>query len=141
MKKIDPAAYKAMRGLEEYLVNSSLNIVEKELIKIRASVLNGCAYCLEMHAKIAREHGESEKRIWAISAWHESPLFTDEEKCLLQLTDELTKINHSGVSDDTYNKALQILGEKKLVEVIMVIIAINGWNRIAISTRMMHENK
>ncbi|AYD46847.1 carboxymuconolactone decarboxylase family protein [Arachidicoccus soli] len=136
---IDPAAYKAMRGLEEYMAQSELNILLKELIKIRTSQINGCAYCIEMHALKARENGETEKRIYAISAWRESPLFSEEERAVLQLTDELTKLGEEGVKDETYDKVLTIFGEKKLAEIIMQIITINGWNRFAISTRMMHN--
>lgn len=139
--QVDPVAYKAMLGLEAYLATTDIDIKTKELIKIRASMINGCAYCIEMHAKDARQHGETENRIYAISAWRESPLFTDEERCLLQLTDELTKLGEHGVSDETYDKALQLFGEKKLAQFIILIVTINGWNRIAISTKMMHENK
>lgn len=139
LAELDPAAYKAMRGLEEYMAGSDLNILLKELIKIRASQINGCAYCIEMHALKARENDETEKRIYAISAWRESPLFTEEERAVLQLTDELTRLGERGVKDETYDRVLTIFGERKLAQIIMQIITINGWNRFAISTRMMHK--
>ena len=135
----DPAAYKAMRGLEEYMAQSDLDILLKELIKIRASQINGCAYCLEMHTLTARENGETEKRIYAIAAWRESPLFSEEERAVLQLTDEITRLGEEGVKDKTYDKVLAFFGEKKLAQIIMQIVTINGWNRIAVSTRKMHE--
>lgn len=140
LAQLDPAAYKAMRGLEEYMAQSELDILLKELIKIRASQINGCAYCIEMHALKARENKETEKRIYAISAWRESPLFSEEERAALQLTDELTRLGEEGVKDETYDQAVSIFGEKKLAQIIMQIITINGWNRFAVSTRMTHKS-
>jgi len=136
--KIDPEAYKALMGLEHYLRNSGLSPLQKELIKIRASQINGCAYCINMHTQDARKLGETEQRIYALNAWRETPYFSEEERAILALTEEVTLIQ-GHVSDATYSKALELLGEKTLAQTIMAIIAINAWNRIGISTHMMPE--
>lgn len=138
LAEADPNAYKAMRALEEYMATCQLDIILKELIKIRVSQINGCAYCIEMHALKARENGETERRIYAISAWRESPLFTEEEKTVLQLAEEVTRMDEHGIKDITYEKALSILGKEKLVQTIMQTITINGWNRFAVAGGMEH---
>ncbi|WP_165044182.1 carboxymuconolactone decarboxylase family protein [Dysgonomonas sp. ZJ709] len=132
--EVAPQAYKAMVGLETYLHSTSLSAIEKELIKIRASQINGCAYCLNMHTRDARKIGETEQRIYMLNAWHETDLYTDTERIILALTEEITLISEGGVSDETYQEAATLLGKDKLAEVIMAIITINAWNRIAIST-------
>jgi len=137
--KLEPNAYKAMFGLEEYLATTTLDPVTKELIKIRASQINGCAYCIQMHTDAARKIGESEQRLYALSAWKESPLFTDKERAVLSLTDEITLISKNGLSKDSYERALQALGENALAEAIMMIVTANAWNRIGIATAMRHE--
>jgi len=136
---LEPNAYKAMLGLEEYLSKTSLDALTKELIKIRTSQINGCSYCIQMHSEEARKLGESERRIYALSAWKESPLFSDKEKAILLLTDEITLISNNGVSKNCYKQALQALGENALAEAIMLIVTANAWNRIGISTAMRHE--
>lgn len=132
--EVAPQAYKAMVGLETYLHSTSLSPIEKELIKIRASQINGCAYCLNMHTRDARKIGETEQRIYMLNAWHETDLYTDTERIILALTEEITLVSEGGVSDETYQEAEELLGKDKLAEVIMAIITINAWNRIAIST-------
>lgn len=134
--KADPEAYKTMVGFDHYLKQSSLTAIHKELIKIRASQINGCAYCIDMHTKDARKNGETEQRIYALSAWRETPYFTPEERAILALTEEVTLIQ-GRVSDEVYETALHLLGESYLVQVIMAAVAINAWNRIGISTNMM----
>lgn len=139
MKRIDllslePNAYKAMFGLESYLQNTSLQKSHYELIKIRASQINGCAFCLDMHTKDAINIGETQQRIFLLNAWRETSLFTEEEKTLLDLTEKITLIHQGGVSDELYEKAVNTFGEHYLAQIIMAIVAINGWNRIAIST-------
>lgn len=139
MKRIDllslePNAYKAMFGLESYLQNTSLQKSHYELIKIRASQINGCAFCLDMHTKDALKIGETQQRIFLLNAWRETSLFTEEEKTLLDLTEKITLIHQGGVSDALYEKAVNTFGENYLAQIIMAIVAINGWNRIAIST-------
>lgn len=138
MIEIVPDAYKAMYGLEKYINSTELNKVHKHLIKIRASQINGCAFCINMHTEDARKDGETEKRIYALNAWWDTNYFTPEEKALLALTEEVTKIN-GRVSDETYETAVNLLGEKYTAEAIMAIVAINGWNRISITTHLMPE--
>jgi len=136
---LEPNAYKAMLGLEQYVSSTTLDALTKELIKIRASQINGCAYCIQMHSEEARKLGESEQRVYALSAWRESPLFTDKEKAVLSLTDEITLIANNGLSKECYEQALQALGENALAEAIMLIVTANAWNRIGVSTAMRHE--
>lgn len=135
---LEPNAYKAMFGLEKYLSTTTLDALTKELIKIRASQINGCAYCIQMHTEAARKIGEAEQRIYALSAWKESPLFSDRERAVLLLTDEMTLISQSGLSKNSYEAALQALGENALAEAMMQIVTINAWNRIAVATAMQH---
>ena len=99
---LEPNAYKAMLTLEEYLAGTTLDSPTKELIKIRASQINGCAYCIQLHSQEARRLGETEQRIYALSAWKESPLFTDRERAVLALTDEMTLIANGGLSQASY---------------------------------------
>lgn len=133
--KVEPEAYKALGALSNYIEHSSLTKTHKELIKIRASQINGCAYCIDMHTKDARKNGETEQRIYALNAWRETPFFTDEERAILALTEEVTLIqNH--VSEETYQTAAAILDEHYLAQVIMAIINISAWNRVGIATGM-----
>jgi len=136
ISKLEPNAYKAMFGLENYLLTTALEKSHKELIKIRASQINGCAFCLDMHTKDAIKLGETPQRIFLLNAWRETDLFSAEEKIILGLTEELTLISKGGVSDELYSKAIAIFGENYVAQIIMAAVAINGWNRIAISTNM-----
>ena len=134
MFKVQPDAYKAMLALEKFSSASSIAPLQKELIKIRASQINGCAYCLNMHTKDARKLGETEQRIYLISAWREAHnVFNEEERLILELTEAVTLIHQHGVSNEIYEKAIKLFGEEKTAELIMNIITINGWNRIAVS--------
>ncbi|MEO6883840.1 MAG: carboxymuconolactone decarboxylase family protein [Bacteroidia bacterium] len=139
IKDIEPEAYKAMLTLENYAKNTEVTAQLKELIKIRASQINKCAYCLDMHTEDAIKLGENARRIYLLSAWKESPLFSDEEKAVLQLTEEVTHISENGVTDETYNNVLRHFGEKVTAQLIMLIVVINSWNRIAISTKMIYK--
>jgi AhpD family alkylhydroperoxidase len=136
MKQLEPGAYTAMLGMEAYLKATGLDPKLKELIKIRASRLNGCSYCITMHEEMARALGESEARLRALEAWQDSALFTDQERALLAVTDEVTLTAGGGMSDETYQAALDHVGENTLAQIIMVIVTINAWNRIALSTQM-----
>lgn len=136
IQTIEPQAYKAMYALEGYLQTSQLTKTHKELIKIRASQINGCAFCLAMHTKDALKAGETAERIFLLNAWKETRLFTDEEKVILALTQEITLIQKNGVTDNTYQRAKGIFDETYLAQLIMAIVAINAWNRIAISTQL-----
>ena len=131
-----PEAYKAMFGLEKYINSTPLNPTHKELIKIRASQINGCAFCINMHTKEALKLGETQQRLFLISAWRETSIFTDEEKAILALTEEVTLIHQNGVSENTYKEALKYFDPKTIGEIIMSIVLMNAWNRIAVSTHM-----
>ncbi|WDO14695.1 carboxymuconolactone decarboxylase family protein [Flavobacterium sp. WW92] len=133
--KTTPEAYKAMMALEKFIASTSLTPTHKELIKIRASQINGCAYCINMHTRDARKLGETEQRIYLLNAWRETKLYTEEEQAILALTEEVTWIqNH--VSKETYDNARRLFDEEYLAAIIMMITTINAWNRIAISTEM-----
>ncbi|MFN4365775.1 carboxymuconolactone decarboxylase family protein [Chryseobacterium hispalense] len=134
---VHPAAYKAGIGMEESLQNSFLTPIQKELIKIRASQINSCAFCLNMHTKDALKYGETPQRIFLLNAWREAKeLFTEEEQIILQITEEVTMISQKGLSEETYQKAKEIFNESELADIIMAAVVINMWNRIAISTHM-----
>lgn len=136
IKKVEPAAYEAMYGLEKYISTTNINPILLELIKMRASQINGCAFCLNIHSIDARKIGETEQRLYLLNAWRETTLFTEEEKAVLALTEEVTLIS-SHVSDATYSNASKFFNEQDLAQVIMSIITINAWNRIAIATKLM----
>jgi len=137
--KLEPGAYKGMTGLEQYIRNTKLQPLLREMIKIWASQINGCAYCIDMHTQEALKLGEKQRRIFALSAWKESPLFTEEERAVLQLTEEVTMISKHGVSNETYNNVLKFYNENELAQIIMQVVIINSWNRIAISTNEIFE--
>ena len=139
IKELEPNAYKAMSGLEQYIRSSKLQPLLREMIKIRASQINGCAYCIDMHTHEALKLGENQRRIFALSAWKESPLFTEEERAVLQLTEEVTLISKDALSDETYNKVLKFYGENELAQILMQVIIINMWNRMAVSTNQIFE--
>jgi AhpD family alkylhydroperoxidase len=137
INKNEPQAFKAMLGLEGYLAQSEISKTIKELIKIRASQINGCAYCLDMHTKDALKYGETAERIFLISAWHEAEkFFTEEERIALKMTEEITLISQNGLTEETYQKAKSVFSQKQIAEIIMAIVTINSWNRIALSTKL-----
>jgi AhpD family alkylhydroperoxidase len=135
MGKADPAAYKAMFELGKYWKTTSISQLHQEMIRTRASQINGCAYCIDMHTSDARKAGETERRIYALNAWRETPFFTEEERAILALTEAVTLIT-KGLPDDVYEKAVNVLGEQMTAQVIMGTAIINAWNRIGISTKM-----
>ena len=135
LEQTEPAAYKAMYGLVKYLGTTQLSATHHYLIMLRASQLNGCAFCLDMHTREARQHGETEQRLYLLSAWRETTLFTTEEQALLALTEEVTFISRQ-VSDATYQRAVATLGEQYVAQAIMAIVTINAWNRMSIATNL-----
>ena len=137
---IEPKAYEAMLGLEKYLSGSVLDKKLIELIKIRASQINACAYCIDMHTKDALKYGESPRRIFAVSAWWESPLFDEKERIAMKMTEEITLIAKDGLTSETYQKAKENFSDNEIAQIIMQIVTINSWNRIAVSTHMVHED-
>jgi AhpD family alkylhydroperoxidase len=130
-----PGARKVMLALEDYVHQSGLDPKLLELVKARASLINGCAYCLDMHTKVARSLGESEQRLYAVSLWKEAPFYSDRERAALAWTEAVTLISIDQVPDEIYDLAHEHFTEKELVDLTMAIVAINGWNRLAIAFR------
>ncbi|RYE52641.1 MAG: carboxymuconolactone decarboxylase family protein [Sphingobacteriales bacterium] len=131
-----PEAWKAMYHLSAVLGKSALPALQKHLISMRTSQINSCAFCINMHTKEALRSGETQQRLFLLSAWRETSLFTDEEKAILCLVEEVTLISQHGVSDRTYQQAQKFFSEETIGEIIMLIIVMNAWNRIAISTHL-----
>ncbi|WP_295767676.1 carboxymuconolactone decarboxylase family protein [uncultured Mucilaginibacter sp.] len=136
--QIDPEAYKAMLGLETYVQKCGIDKKLHELIKIRASQINGCSYCLDMHTRDARKAGETEQRIYVLPAWRETNFFTQEEQAVLALTEEITNIQ-GHVSDATYDNAVAVLGETMVQKVLIAALTINAWNRLAITNHFLPD--
>jgi AhpD family alkylhydroperoxidase len=132
--KLAPEAIKKFYALERYVRGSGLEPSLVELVKIRVSQVNGCAFCLDMHTQDARAAGETEQRIYALSAWRETPFFTDRERAALTWAEAVTKIA-GGVPDAVFAEARQQFSEKELADLTWAVVAINGWNRVAISFR------
>jgi AhpD family alkylhydroperoxidase len=136
LQKYLPQAYQLMKEMDD-LINKGIEPLHLEMIKIRASQLNGCAYCLNKHITDAIQLGEDPHRIYVLSAWHEAKnWFTDEEQIILQLTEEITKIGEHGITDDVYDRAIETFGEEKTGHLILAAISINSWNRIGIGLSM-----
>jgi len=133
--KVAPGAMTAMLGLETYVLRCGLERSLIELVKLRASHINGCAYCVDMHTKDARAAGETEQRLYAVSVWKETPFFTERERAALAWTEAVTLVGQKHVPDDVYQQARGSFSETELVNLTLAIIAINGWNRLAISFR------
>lgn len=126
----------ALRGLETYLQDCRLEASLLELIKMRASQINGCAYCLDMHSKDARAAGESEQRLYTLDAWRETPFYSERERAALAWTEAVTRVADTHVPDDVYEQAAQHFDESELLDLTLAITAINSWNRLAISSRL-----
>lgn len=132
---VAPGAIAAMRGLEAYLAESGLEPSLLDLVKLRASQINGCAYCIDMHSKDARSRGESEQRLYELDAWQETPFYTERERAALAWTEAVTLVASGHVPDAVYEQARQQFSERELVDLTLAIVAINSWNRLAISFR------
>lgn len=133
----EPLALKAMLALETYLSQISISLTVKDLIKIRASQINGCAYCIDIHAKAALKNGETGQRIFLLNAWRETNnIFSDEEKAALAIAEEVTLIHKGGLSDETYEKAIGLYSENQVAQIVMTVVTINAWNRIALSSHL-----
>jgi len=138
--KVAPGAYKAMSGLEEYVDASGLEAQLLHLIKMRASQINGCAYCIDMHSKDLRAIGETEQRIYSLDAWRECPYYTDRERAALAWTEAVTLITNGHVSDQVYEEVRPHFTEKELADLTLAVAAINAWNRLAIAGRAVPGN-
>ena len=131
-----PRALQAMLGLQRYVNESGLEHSLQELVKMRASQINGCAYCLDMHSKDARAAGETEQRLYMLDAWRESPVYTDRERAALEWTEAVTRVSEGHVPDSVYDVVRQHFSEEELVNLTLAVVAINGWNRLMISFRV-----
>ena len=134
--EVDPKAYEAMIGLEKYLVQSGLDKTLYELSKTRASQINGCAYCINVHTRDVLALGETNQRLFLLDTLRETDLYTEKERAVLALTEAMTLLTNGQVPDDIYKNASKHLSQKELASVIMAIVAINGWNRKTITTKM-----
>lgn len=133
--KVSPEAVKAMISLEEFVGKSGLEKSLLHLVKLRASQINGCAFCVDVHYKEARQDGESERRLYSISLWRETPFFTERERAALAWTESITLLPQTHAPDDIYNEVTKHFDEKETVALTCAIISINGWNRLAVSFR------
>ncbi|HKW90570.1 MAG TPA: carboxymuconolactone decarboxylase family protein [Methylomirabilota bacterium] len=133
--KLVPAAYKVMAGLEGVVRSSGLDPLLLDLVRMRASQINGCAYCLDMHSKDARAAGETEQRLYALNAWRETPFYTDRERAALAWTEAVTLIGEGHAPDDVYDELRKHFTDEEVVSLTLAIVSINGWNRLAIGFR------
>lgn len=132
---VAPGAMKAMYGLHAYINTTELEPPLLELVRLRASQINGCAYCIDMHSKDARAGGESEQRLYALNAWRETPFYSQRERAALEWAEALTLISETRVPDEVYDAVRRHFTEKELADLTLAVVLINGWNRFAISFR------
>jgi AhpD family alkylhydroperoxidase len=137
---VAPDGYKAMMGLEQYLAHCAIEKMLLHLIKLRASQINGCAYCLDMHWKDLRAGGETEQRMYGLDAWRESPYYTERERAALDWTEAVTLITQGHVPEEVYESARKQFNEKELCDLTLAVATINAWNRLAISQRSVPGN-
>jgi AhpD family alkylhydroperoxidase len=137
LSKLAPGAATAMFAVERYARESGLEIPLLELVRLRASQINGCAFCIDMHTKDARAEGETEQRLYLLSAWREAPFFSARERAALEWTEAVTEISATHAPDDVYERVRAEFNPAELVSLTMAIVAINGWNRLAISFRQV----
>lgn len=136
--KTSPEAYAAVKSLQNHVDQCGIEHSLLELVKIRASQINGCAFCLDMHTRAARKLGEEERRLYLLDAWRESPLYTDRERAALAWAEAVTEVSVDHVPDALYDQTRQQFSEKELVELTVAIVTINAWNRLAISFRAVY---
>ena len=135
--QVEPAAYQAMLGLEKYLHQSGLDKKLLSLIKVRASQINKCAFCIDMHTQEARKAGETEQRLYSLNAWQETPFFTPQERTALAFTEAVTLIAENSVEDELYEQLNLYFSPHEIAQMSIAIVTINAWNRISISTKMI----
>ena len=136
ISKVSPDAYRALMGVELFARHAGLEHSLLALVKLRASYMNGCAYCVDMHSKDARIAGETEQRIYAVPVWRETPFYTDRERAALAYTEAVTALGQGGVSDEVFDAAARHFPEVELVGLTMAIVAINSWNRVVVPFRV-----
>jgi AhpD family alkylhydroperoxidase len=134
LDQLKPGAYKAVMGMEMY-ARANNDPVLYHLVKLRASMINGCAYCVDMHSREALAEGEDSRRLFGVAAWHDSPFYTDRERAALALTDAVTRLGEDGVSDEVWDAAAKEFNPEELGNLLIAIATINVWNRLSISTR------
>jgi len=134
--KVSPAAFQAVAALQAYVDKSGLDPKLRELIKIRASQINGCAYCLAMHTRDARKLGETDERMHLLNAWREAPFYSERERAALEWTEAITLVAQGHVPDEAFKAVREQFSEKEIVDLTMATIAINSWNRAAIGFRV-----
>ena len=137
--KVSPAAFQAVAALQSYVDQSGLDPKLRELIKIRASQINGCAYCLAMHTRDARKHGETDERMHLLNAWRETPLYTDRERAALAWVEAVTLLTEGHVPDDVFDTVRKQFSEKEIVDLTAAVVAINTWNRLSIAFRVQPQ--
>ncbi|STX43632.1 putative Carboxymuconolactone decarboxylase [Legionella donaldsonii] len=135
--KVSPDAVKALYNLESHVSKSGLEKTLLELVKLRVSQINGCAYCVDMHTTEAHKLGETERRLHAVAVWHESPFFTERERAALAWAESVTLLSETQADDETYQQVRHCFNELETVELTMAIITINSWNRLAVSFRKL----
>lgn len=135
----EPGVYKAMNAAEKQISTFKIEKKLAELIKLRTSQLNGCGYCVNLHSRDARKAGETEQRVFAISAWWETPFFTESERAALKLAEEITRIQDAGLREETFQNAKKYFSETEIAQLIFITTVTNSWNRIAISMHMIAE--
>ena len=133
--RVNPGIMQAMFGLERQIRKAGLDHRLLDLVKMRASQMNGCAYCLDMHSKDARAAGETEQRLYGLSAWRDTPYYSDKERAALELTEALTRINEHGVTDDVYERVRGQFSEDEIAHLSLAIVSITGWNRLTVAAR------
>jgi AhpD family alkylhydroperoxidase len=138
--KVAPEGVKAVKALDQYVAGSGLEPALVELVKLRASIINGCAYCVDVHTKDARAKGESEQRLYAVPVWRETPFFSPRERAALQWTEAVTDMAPGGVSDAVYDEARIHFTDRELVDLTFAVVAINSWNRLAVTFRPLVGN-
>ena len=136
-RKFNQEPYQAMLALEKYLANCGLDHKFVHLLKLRASQINGCAFCIDMHSLDARAAGETEQRLYALNAWRETPFFTDRERAGLAWIEAVTLVAQTHVPDEVYEEALAHFSEKEIVDLTYLAMTINAWNRLAVATRAL----
>ena len=136
-RRLAPDPYQAMVAFDNSI---DFDPRLRELVKIRASQLNGCAYCLDMHTRDARDAAEDERRLATLAGWHESPFFTPRERAALDLTDAVTRLGDHGVSDAVWAEAAEHFDQAELAQLLWAIVAINAWNRIGVTTRLVPQS-
>lgn len=134
IEELMPESYKALFNLSGTLTKSKLTLIQKQLIKVRASQINGCAFCIDMHTKEALKVHETQQRLFLLNAWRETDLFTPEEKAILAITEEVTLIHNHGISDATYELAQHFFDTETIAQIVMAVVVINAWNRISVSS-------